>query len=827
MKYSCCDELRRLAVADREGWNGIDFLEVVDRAAPADADRQRVLHVHFVKALDRPALRRENVRIDGGERIVNIQVTKVEAGTGDAANVLSVEVDQPGDFSTYTLRLVAGPQQDGAPDGIDPQLASVVFSFKVECPSPFDCAPRTVSAPAPEPPPGIDYLAKDYASFRRVMLDRLAMLMPQWKERSPADLGVMLVEALAYTADQLSYQQDAVATEAYLGTARQRISVRRHARLMDYVMSEGCNARTWVHVNVSADVTGVDADHPAIPAGTRLTTPLRGRAAVIADDPRLYAEADVVFETIEPLASLYEDHNALRFYTWSDRRCCLPEGATQATLAGRHPHLTPGTLLLFEEVVSAETGDRADADPARRHVVRVQAVLPEKPDAAPLLDPITGEHITEITWDEEDALPFPLCISASTAAGNRDNISVARGNIVLADHGLTQPRESLGSVSKPWLSMPLPDSGDRCAPAARQKVPTRFRPRLSQRPLTHAGPRPAATSSARAAMQWSLRDVQPSISLTATMGDARIPWTVRRDLLGSDASANDYVVEIDNGGTGVLRFGDDVHGRRPEPGTSFTVRYRTGNGPAGNIGADALAHVALNVPAIRAVRNPLPASGGQDPESLEDVRQRAPVAYRVQERAVTPDDYAAVSERHADVQRAAATFRWTGSWHTAFVTVDRGGGAAVTEEFEEDMRAHLERYRMAGHDVDIDGPRFVSLELDLHVCVAADYFRSDVERELHDVLSNRNLPDGRRGAFHPDNWTFGQPVYLSAIVSAAHQVTGVESVTVRVFRRQGVPESSGLATGRLDMGRLEIVRLDNDRNFAERGRLTIALGGGK
>ena len=73
--------------------------------------------------------------------------------------------------------------------------------------------------------------------------------------------------------------------------------------------------------------------------------------------------------------------------------------------------------------------------------------------------------------------------------------------------------------------------------------------------------------------------------------------------------------------------------------------------------------------------NPLPAVGGQDPESLEDVRQRAPVAYRVQERAVTPADYAEVTERYPEVQRAAATFRWTGSWHTVFLTVDRSAGA--------------------------------------------------------------------------------------------------------------------------------------------------------
>ncbi len=135
--------------------------------------------------------------------------------------------------------------------------------------------------------------------------------------------------------------------------------------------------------------------------------------------------------------------------------------------------------------------------------------------------------------------------------------------------------------------------------------------------------------------------------------------------------------------------------------------------------------------------------------------------------------------------------------------------------------------RMAGHDLELDGPDFVSIEIELRVCVAEDHFRSDVERELFEALSNRDLPDGRRGLFHPDNFTFGQPVYLSAIYAAAHQAAGVESVEVRKFQRLGAPESTALDTGRLDIGRLEIARLDNDRNFAEHGQLTISLGGGK
>ena len=394
MRYSCCDERRRLAVAEREDWNGIDFLEVVDRAAPAETERQRFCTCISSRHSAGPHSPRENVRIDGGERIVNIQVVGVTAGTGDAAHILGVEVDQPGDFSTYTLRLVAGPAQDRRAGRDRPAARVHRFLLQSGMPEPVRLRPATARpAGAAAVSPEIDYLAKDYASFRRVMLDRLALLMPQWKERNPADLGVALVEALAYTADQLSYQQDAVATEAYLGTARQRISVRRHARLMDYVMSEGCNARTWVHFDVSADVTAADADHPAIPAGTRLTTRLPGQATV--DRRRsstLRSRRTRSSKPWKPLESLYEDHNELQFYTWSDRRCCLPKGATRATLAGHHPHLTTGTLLLFEEVIGAETGNPADADPARRHVVRLRTVQPEEPDAPPLLDPVTGER---------------------------------------------------------------------------------------------------------------------------------------------------------------------------------------------------------------------------------------------------------------------------------------------------------------------------------------------------------------------------------------------------------------------------------------------------
>nr|MBA2363388.1 putative baseplate assembly protein [Chloroflexia bacterium] len=157
----------------------------------------------------------------------------------------------------------------------------------------------------------------------------------------------------------------------------------------------------------------------------------------------------------------------------------------------------------------------------------------------------------------------------------------------------------------------------------------------------------------------------------------------------------------------------------------------------------------------------------------------------------------------------------------------RLGGVPVDPVFEEQMRDFLEPFRMAGFDLEIDGPRSVSLTIEMTVCVGPNYFRGDVRYALLDLFSNRLLPDGRRGVFHFDNFTFGQPVYLSRLYAAAQAVAGVVSVRITRFERQGSPSDQALADGVLALERLEVARLDNDPNYAERGIFRLTLNGGK
>jgi len=868
-QYFCSDARRRQEVAEAtSGLNGIDYLEVLDRdyvamlgEVAAQPLRQRTLLVHCLKPL--PAdLDEENVNIEGGVRITGIQVEW--AGRASAAadmfsrglilaeerdyflalpkpdRILVVRTDSRGDFSTYRLSLVASNDVLDPPAGFDELLSQVDFSFKVECPSEFDCKIERVCPPEPADEPVIDYLAKDYASFRRLILDRLSVIMPEWQERNAADLGVTLVELLAYAGDRLSYYQDAVGAEAYLGTARRRASVRRHARLLDYRMHDGCNARAWVAIEVNSGGDGMVLRKTDQAAGTpvRLLTRVAGNAVLPAEDldGLLATHRPEVFELMHDVL-LYQAHNEMRLYTWQDRECCLPKGATQATLvddAGARLRLRVGDVVIFEERLDPGTGQAADADPRHRHAVRLTRVEPQaeqnedgsRTPTAAHSDPLTGHLIVRVEWDAADALPFALCIS-KVFDGKPVDVSVVRGNVVLADHGRTMADDDRERPNLSPNTVP-PESSQR-----------RYRPRLSRPGVTFRTDGDETTVWKRAASKALPQDPREALPAVELVDDEDERWTPRRDLLDSGRFDPHFVVESESDGVAQLRFAraDDQSGKTPAAGTKFQATYRVGNGTCGNVGAESIAHLVVQdvnaLRDVRRVRNPISAGGGVDPESAERVRLDAPQAFRIQQRAVTDRDYADVAQRHPEVQKAVATRRWTGSWHTMFLTVDRRDGLPVDAGFREELIRFLERFRLAGHDLEVESPRYVPLEIVMTVCVAPGHFASDVKRALLDRFSNRDLPDGRRGFFHPDNFTFGQAVFLSRLISAAMEIPGVlwvdltdRGVGPNRFRRFGDPSHGEFDEGRIDMDRLEIARLDNDPSLPENGKLEFLMEGG-
>jgi hypothetical protein len=911
---SCSLDRRREAVR-QSPLLGIDFVEV----SPA----QTTLEVFFLGRAPMK-LTAANIAITGGApvTVTGLRVQRERDLTLD--DWMEITLNQPGDASTYALSLVqtdeTGAQTDKPLAGCDPVYASASFSFKASCPTDADCAAPHVCPPQARTAPPIDYLAKDYSSFRQLIIDRLAQTLPDWTETHIPDIGVMLVDLLAYAGDQLSYYQDAVATEAYLGTARRRISVRRHARLVDYRMHEGCNARAWVVITAEAAQCVLD------PTSVFFGTAYPGGPAPGILQPADFAKAPAGAVTVfEPLLAdptqtitLRKAHNEIRFYSWGDCACCLPAGATSATLAdydeadegdgnspssggdnpgggdinaaapGPRPRvldLSPGDILVFEEVLGPKTGATPDADPTHRQAVRLTSVTP---DVDPLYDAERGGRpVLRIAWCAEDALTFPLCLSAVMPAPDcdcREGISVARGNVILVDQGQTLPPESLGKVP---TDAGAATCATDCAPATVTLTPGRFRPKVAQAPLTFAQPLPDCVCAAPVVAQ-NPRQALPEITLTSVVegpgGPVTTTWTSAYDLLESGPDDARFVVEVDDAGVAHLRFGNGDEGRQPEAGASFSACYRLGNGPSGNVGPEAICYVIFRKTdegtGALTPRNPLAATDGTAPEAVADVRMIAPYAFRdVLERAVTADDYATLARdnerrlaerpklsrpapppqqalpRRAQeeeppepmplapdlclipftpLQNARGTLCWNGSWYESRVALDPKGSESADTELLAEVHAYLAPYGRIGYDLTVTGAAYAALDLGLSLCVKPLYLRPQVQALLRQRLGTGVLPDGSLALFNPDRLTFGQAVYSSPIIAAAQTIPGVMEVEVTRLDRlvPGRPPPTASpdsvpAAGMLRLAPSEIARLDQDPNHPENGRLTLVLRGGR
>lgn len=883
----CKDEKRRREVRKRN-LNGLDYLEV--------GDDRRSLHLFFINRAPL-GLMKGNFRIEGGERIKDIEVIHVARGCGDEFDptrdaCVKLTLNKSGDFSIYCLCWVETDAQGRPtrrpPKEVDPLYACLNFSFNTDCNNGLDCATNEESYQLPEyEQPEISYLAKDYASFRQLILDRLALIMPGWNERHIPDIGIALVELLAYAGDYLSYHQDAVATEAYLETARQRISVRRHARLMDYLMHEGCNARAWACLETDQDSLPLPEDAYFVTGyNDRLKLATRRRTLRPVELKEIDNSSYEIFRPLldqkaaDSSIQLHRDHNLINFYTWGNQQCCLPKGATKATLRGRlmeqvdesdwielvedvdklKPPYTPelylkeGAVVIFEEVLGPKTGNPSDADPIHRQAVRLTNVTAG-------LDPIyDNQPVVEIEWAAEDALKFPLCLSTIGPAPDCElliDVSVARGNVVLVDHGYwVENPEALGKVPVKRSIVNCEGVND-CTDTTLEVGKLKSLP-LKKTPLTYSQPLPDIKTPASKMLTQDPRKALPEIMLINPEKVSRIDypgqlttkelttWQPRFDLLASGPLDWDFVVEIDNDGCSHLRFGDGIHGRmpQPEPEKELYAYYRVGNGPGGNVGAEAINRVVTKAGIELKVRNPLPAQGGVAAEPMEHVKLFAPGTFLTElRRAVTPEDYVWLAERYPDgteanlgtvIQRAAATTHWTGSGYEVLLTIDPLGtpDEAELNKLVSKMQTYMQRYRRIVHDLIVAPAHYVPLDIEMCITVLPQYFKGHVKATLLDIFSNRRLPDGRLGFFHPDNLSFGEGVYVSKLIATAQAVTGVESAWVTRLQpmlASSSPdqESPAISQGLLRFGPQEIAQLDNDPNFIEHGRIVFRMDGGR
>ena len=364
-------------------------------------------------------------------------------------------------------------------------------------------------------------------SFRRLMLDRLSLLAPEWTERARRPTSAWRSSSCSPTSPTSSRTARTRSRPRPTSTRRaRRVSLRRHARLVDYrctraaTRARGCGSSSAARASRS-------------PRGTTLLTRVPGRARRdrARRPPSTARRSRPAPRSSRPstTAVLYATSRALRLLDLGRRRAAAcraarpPRRSSATTRSCR-----PATCSCSPRSPGPITGQRRGRRPgeARRRPADAASCASSDPSGGLFDDPPTNAAVavTEIAWDEADALPFPLCVSVE----ERPDLVVgeAWGNIVLADHGRTIAGEALGDVPAPVLTAV---ARRRLRPVrARRPEPCRSASgrRSRTRPLTQARRGAAAVAVAEGPLD---RGAAPPSSRSRTFGagSARLASTTR------------------------------------------------------------------------------------------------------------------------------------------------------------------------------------------------------------------------------------------------------------------------------------------------------------
>ena len=789
---------------------GIDFIQV----SPNQTQVLAFIHHLTVPAPLAAALatitpQQIEIRAEGPTAPASVAVTQVlplVAITGRRA--LPFNVAAPGGFGFYRLR-INNP-------AIDNYFNNVLFSFKANCPSDFDCKAKQHECPPEE---SIDfpvqYGARDFWSFRQALIDFAAQRYPDWEDRLEADIGMMIAEMLSALGDDFSYAGDRIAREHLLDEASQRRSLRHLAALVDYPLDNGSGAVVWLDFEVSAAAV--------LPGGTAVSD---AREQIVFEVGRGLRDAGKAFAVFLP--------NAYAPYIWDEDDVCLFVGARKLTLGGHHAtdFVPDPTIDPLGKWVLLKTVPTDPEKPERRLAVRVT-------HASQSTDPLNGNPVTEIEWDA----PIPFEIDLETLVVRRNLLPATSGatfkrtlRIGPAPSGTPPMERALERVGVNHDLSDHPDETldeDELEPVVERRVKFLYSlPGSETTPLVWLpdpdfGMRPEVHLRLQGGNEWAwmlklIGDEVASVTdevFTLEDGSYRTVFTAQR--IGPRFAFDDYAAAAGQ----TIRFGDGEFGRAPADGMVFDVVYRLGNGRLMNVAADTLiAFDAGALPFVLSVVNPLPAEGGRDPETAESIRINAPQAFRQRPlRAVRPEDYEDIAERLPWVQKAGAVLRWTGSWAAMFVTPDPRDEFGLSRAHRLDLEQAMDRVRQAGRDVRVLDPRYANIDLDIHVCVAPDAYPGEVkERVLISLFGGR----GTTGFFDPDNFTFGTPLRRAALMAAIQDVPGVRAVEKIRVRRRGHFDWRDFNEFVLRVATNEMVRVTNDRLLPERGAVRLVMEGG-
>lgn len=249
-----------------------------------------------------------------------------------------------------------------------------------------------------------------------------------------------------------------------------------------------------------------------------------------------------------------------------------------------------------------------------------------------------------------------------------------------------------------------------------------------------------------------------------------ILWTEVDSFYGKSGKDHIYITRRSEEGNTMIKFGNGITGSRLSTGTlNVKATYRKGLGASGMLKANQLSMLVEKTINLKAVNNPLRASGAQDSESIEEVRSNANLTMYTLGRIVSLQDYEDFARAFAGISKAKAIWTWHNNRKAIHITISGVDGANVEEGsiLYNNLQKALSLNAVEGTHVRIDSFKQKYFTLGGGILVDPTYEFDLVREEVVKLLRQKYSFDER---------DFGQAVYKSEVINTIQSVEGVISV---------------------------------------------------
>jgi predicted phage baseplate assembly protein len=270
------------------------------------------------------------------------------------------------------------------------------------------------------------------------------------------------------------------------------------------------------------------------------------------------------------------------------------------------------------------------------------------------------------------------------------------------------------------------------------------------------------------------------IASTLAVRVNEVLWHEAKGLAGLGPKDRAYLTRTDDAGKTSVIFGTGAQGLRPPTGIeNIAAVYRNGIGAPGNVKAGQISLLASKPLGVKAVVNPLRASGGADKDTRDQARRNTPLATRSLDRLVSVQDYEDFAKTFGGVGKASATRLTDGVRQLVEVTIAGAGDIPIDKgsDLYANIVKALRTYGDPYQPLRVDLRELRLLVLSAKVRVLPDYLWVNVNPKVRAALLD---------AFGFERRELAQPIYLSEVIQIIQGVEGVSYVDVDAL--DSVPE---------------------------------------